>query len=265
MSRVFSPYVELFWKRIPASLEEIKKAGFDGVECHLIGGLRSTKRVLRLREEVEELGLGISFHQGWSWQTGQRNLYNLILRPLGALVPFDMTIQEQVDTAGADKVVVYGNLVDYPYRANYIYQTASEHVDGRSYAMTFERFVSIVKALSCPLVFDTQHALEWFFNKESVVGLPTDQESLIKTVGRLWQDFCPYVREIHLCDFNPDLGPARGRNLFPGNGVFPLGKFCADVRATGWKGIVVPEVAPQHLRGKDSLRLLREKVDQLFH
>ena len=84
-----------------------------------------------MREEVAELGLGIRFHQGWSWETGQRNLYNVILRPLGALVPVGMSLAGQVRDVGTDPVVIYGSRVSEPFQSNYLYQTASEHIHDR--------------------------------------------------------------------------------------------------------------------------------------
>lgn len=225
---------------------------------------RPTERIKRLREEVAKLDLGIRFHQGWSWETGQRDLYNVILRPLCALVPVGMPLYKQVRDVGTDQVVVYGSLVDEPSGPNYIYQTASEHIHGKAYTMKFEKFASVVRGRKLRVVFDTKHVLEWFLNKGNVAGLPTDPETVGRTVGELWQELRSFVEEIHLCDFNPRLGPSRGRNVFLEDGVFPLAKFCADIKTTGWNGIVVPEVAPQHFQGKVRLRLLREKVDQLF-
>lgn len=264
MVRVFLPYVELLWKHLPATLEEIKEAGFNGVECHLIGRLRMPARVRELRKEVAKLDLCIRFHQGWSWETGQRNLYNVVLRPLGALVPIGMPLVHQVRDVGTDSVVIYGNRVSEPNQANYLYQTASEHIHGRAYAMAFPSFVNAVKNSNFPIVFDTQHILEWYLNKENVAGLPTVHATLKKTMDHLWQELHPFVREIHLCDFNPSLGPSRGRNVFLGEGIFPLKMFCANVRASGWDGIVTPEVGPQHIREKNKLQMLCEKIKNLF-
>lgn len=137
MAEVFLPYMELFRRPVTPTLEEVKEAGFDGVECHLIGSLRSIHRADALREKATHLGLKVRFHQGWSWQTGQRNLFNHLLRPLGALVPVGMPLAEQVLAARTDPVVVYGNLVGAQRQPNYLYQTASEHIDGRAYALPF--------------------------------------------------------------------------------------------------------------------------------
>lgn len=261
--QVFSPYVEVLWKRMPAPLADIKAAGFDGVECHLIGGLRSPKRVNEVRNEAEQLGLGIRFHQGWSWQTGQRNLYNVVLRPLGVLVPVGESLAVQIRNVNGNPVVVYGNLAPEPSQLDCLYQTASEHVDGGPYTGKFVDFVHEVQSRRLPVVFDTQHVLEWFLDKTRVVGLPVNPEVIGQMVRELWQELGPFVKEIHLCDFNPLLGPTLGRNVFLGDGVFPLNEFCAEVRASGWDGVVTPEVAPQHLGG-NQLRMLREEVHRLF-
>lgn len=264
MVRVFLPYIELLWRCMPAPLEEIKEAGFDGVECHLIGKLRSPECIKKVREKVAELGLGIRFHQGWSWETGQRNLYNVVLRLFGALAPVGMSLADQVRDVGTDPMVIYGNLVGEQLRSNYLYQTASERIHGRFYAMAFPNFVSAVKSSKLPVVFDTQHVLEWFLNKKNVASMPTAPATIKQMIDKLWQEFRPFVGEIHLCDFNPHLGPSRGMNVFPGDGVFPLAEFCAVVNASSWNGIVTPEVSFQHLQENGKLRMLREKVRRLF-
>ena len=243
--------------------KENKSSWFDGVECHLIGHFLSTTRIIKLRKEAAELGLGIRFHQGWSWETGQRNPYNVILRILGALVPAGTSLARQVRGVGTDPVVIYGNLVDKPTQLNYLYQTASEHVRGRVYAMQFDRFMSVVKSRKLRIVFDTQHILEWFLNEHNMEGL-FDSKTIRQIVSKLWQELYPFTGEIHLSDFNPRLGRTRGLNVFLGDGVFPLAEFCTDVRASGWNGTVVPEVAPHHLWGTDRLRILHERVVQFF-
>lgn len=259
--KVFLPYVELFRHPVPASLKQIKDAGFDGVECHLIGSLRSSERVRDLRREASDLGLGIRFHQGWSWETGQRNLYNRVLRPLGALVPVGTSLVDQVRNAGEDLVVLYGNRVVEAVRPNYRYQTASEHLQGKAYAMDFRSFVNAVRHSGLPVVFDTQHVLEWSANVTSVAGLPSDRAVLAERVCRRWDELGSLTEEIHLCYFDPKLGASRGRNVFLGTGVFPLTDFCAHVRATGWDGIVTPEIAG--LRA-NRLGQVREMVARLF-
>lgn len=264
MPLVFLPYVELLWKRIPASLKEIKLAGFDGIECHLIGQLRSPQRVAEVCSEAADLNLGIHFHQGWSWKTGQPNLYNFILRSIGSLVPTGTSLDNQIHTnTNLYPVVIYGNLVNKPRRPNYRYQTDSEHVD-QQYAMSFNEFLTIVKDQNPSIVFDTQHVLEWFQNVQGVEGLPTNSLTIRNLVTYLWQELRLYVAEIHLCDFNPQLGRSHGRNVFLGNGIFPLVEFCKMVCKSGWDGVVVPEVGPQHLIGAYRLKMLREKINQLF-
>lgn len=249
---------------MPTSIKEIKRAGFDGIECHLIGGLRSSKRVAQVRQEAGDLGLDVRFHLGWSWETGQRNLYNIVARPLGVLVPVGMSLSEQVRDVGTDSVVVYGNQYNEPVRDNYVYQTASLFVDGKMYAGFYTNFLNAAQANRLPVVFDTQHVLEWLQDQWSVAGLSSDWSTLGKMLYEQWNNLCPLVKEIHVCDFDPRLGPTRGRNLFPGDGVLPLDQFFASVRSSGWDGILTPEVAPQHLRGKDRLRMLRDKMDRFL-
>lgn len=263
MVQVFLPYVEVLWKTMPASLPQIKEAGFDGVECHLIGGLRDSARVRVIREATRDLGLKLRFHQGWSQLTGQRNVFNTFLGLLGQLVPNNQLPKEQFKDVGDDPVVVYGNhAVMTPDQPNYLYQTASEH-RGTTYARPYTKFATAVLAWSKPVVFDTQHVLEWYFNVQNVEGLPSDADTISSTIVGLWNTLRPRVVEIHLNDFNPKLGASRGRNVYPGTGIFPLKEFVAQVRSSGWSGVVTPEVAPQYL-SVDKLKSLREDIDRLF-
>jgi len=256
--------MEVLWKKIPAPLGAIKAAGFDGVECHLLGKLLSPQRVMELREEAAKLDLGIRFHQGWSWETGQRIVHNYILRPLGALVPSGTSLAEQVVSVGTDPVVVYGSRVGEPTKPHYLYQTSSEFCHGKAYAKHFQDFVAAVIDSKLPVVFDTQHVLEWSLDEHYVTGLPTARENVAELVYHLWQKFSPFTKEIHLCDYDPRLGPSHGRNVFLGRGVFPLKEFCTGVRLSGWEGIVTPEVSPQYLRERGSLEMLRAEVGRLL-
>ncbi len=255
--------MEIFWKRIPAPLEEIKDCGFDGVECHLIGQLRSARRVLEILKEAETLGLELHFHQGWSWKTGQPNLYNMILRAMGALVPIGSSLEEQVKSI-RQPVVIYGNRVNEPSRENYRYQTASECTDSE-YAMSFGEFTQNVMNRNLPVVFDTQHVLEWFYDVQGVEGLPTSRSAINKRIRYLWEIFRPFVAEIHLCDFDPRLGRTLGRNVVLGEGIFPVDVFCGKVYASEWDGVIIPEIRAEYLAGARKLKLLNEAVRRLFH
>lgn len=265
MVLVYSPYFEVLWKKLPNTLDNIKSAGFDGVEGHLIGNLRSNKRIVEVRDQVSGLGLGLRLHQGWSWANGQLIIENMILGLCGALVPNNMSLAEQTNGANKDSVVVYGSSLNELISANYLYQTASVYAKGGSYVSHFGKFVETVKKCQLPVVFDTQHVLEWFWNKKGVEDLPSDPDVINYVIGEIWQEIGQYVREIHLCDFNPKLGSSKGRNVFLGDGVFPLKEFCANIRASGWEGVVTPEVAPRHIRGVKDLQVLCEKVHELFY
>jgi len=257
--QIFLPYAEILWKKIPASLEEIRAYGFDGAECHLIGKLLSKSYIDNLQKVAREFRLDIRFHQGWSWKTGQPNIYNLILCFLGALVSEDIPLLDQVKNVGTSPVVIYGNLVDQPGKINFLYQTARL----ANSTLSFREFVDVVKKRNLPVVFDTQHVLEWSQDVHGVEGLPNQKEKIRDLVLDLWQELRHQVTEIHLCDFDPKLGRSRGRNVFPGKGIFPLSDFCTAVRESGWNGIVVPEVVMHSSEVKD-LKKLREKIDQLF-
>jgi Xylose isomerase-like TIM barrel len=259
----YVPYLEVLGMKPYGSLKDIKNAGFDGAEGFLIGGLRSVKRAEELVIKASEIDLGLRFHQGWTYESGQPNLFNYILGAVGALVSKGMSLEEQFSPVAGDHVVVYGNWADHSICGNYLYQTASQYQDGR-FGYSFGWFVERVKEYNLPVVFDTQHVLEWFWNKKNVSELPMDVEFLKKTICKLWKDLRPFVKEIHLCDFNPYLGGSLGRNVFPGTGIFPIKEFFAEVRASNWDGIITPEVNIRHMKGSNSLKRLREVTEQLY-
>lgn len=242
---------------MPGSLKEIKGAGFDGVECHLIGQLRFPKEINEVRAMAEQLGLGIRFHQGWSWATGQRNLHNHGLFLLNQLVPIGMPLEEQLCYTNDDPVVVYGNHIHEFPPPHYLYQTASEHIHGKEFPIPFDEFLIKVHRFGIPICFDTQHVLEWFLDKHTVAGLPSAVFRILRYIESLWDELNPYVKEIHLCDFDP----IRGRNLQLGDGIFPLGVFSRLVKSTCWSGVICPEVHPRHIT---SLPALRARVAGLF-
>lgn len=265
MVKLYVPYFEIHWMKLPNSLQVIKEAGFDGVEVFLIGKLLSPTRVEAVRKEACNLGLGIRFHQGWSWKSGQRNHLNwLMLLTRGGLVRQGTSLREQVEAVGGDPVVIYGNLAREMRERNYLYQTASLHVNGSRYAGRFNDFLDAVKELRLPVVFDVQHVLEWRLNETSVAQLPKDRDTLWILIKGLWQQFLPYTKEIHLCDFNPSLGGSRGRNQYVGSGVFPTGRFTQLVQSTNWDGVVVLEVNPSQVNTPELLKKLHRELRALF-
>lgn len=242
------------------SLSAIKDAGWDGVEIHLLGDLRSSHHLAGVVTKAIELGLEYRFHQGWSWRTGQRNPANVVLRALRALVPGDETLQEQLKNAMGQggPVVVYGNhLAGDPSvnQAGCVFQTASEHVNGRAYAMPFREFRSRLEAVpKARIALDTQHLLEWRNDLQSVVGLhPLGSFGPLRDFVR---KFGPRIDEIHWNDADPSLGANRGRNVIPGEGIILLGELARLLRAMRWDGIIVPEVNRLYLgKGKKQVGL----------
>ncbi len=261
--QVFCPYFKILWKEAPCSLEHIKAAGFDGVEFHLIGGIRSQKQVQRVRTRAQQAGLIIRFHQGWSRKTGQDHLTNRILGVLKQLVPNDTPLCVQTIFTGSYPVVVYGNHVQNGHKKNYLYQTASEHT-GHRYVSNLQGFVEKVKECKVPVVFDTQHVLEWHYNVQDVTGLQIPHAELLSVISHYWDMLHAFVQEIHICDFDPLLGALNGRNVFLGKGIFPLTEFSEVVRESGWGGVITPEVQPQYVKNRDALHSLNVSVRELF-
>jgi Xylose isomerase-like TIM barrel len=263
--KFYAPYMEIMGTKPYGSLEDIKEAGFNGAECFLIGELRSERRANTIVEKASRLKIGLRFHQGWSRESGQPSMANNLLWALGALVPKHMSLEQQLDPAAADPVVLYGNFAGDYVCENYLYQTASLHAKSGGYVQTFDWFVSKVRTHKLPVVFDTQHVLEWFYNVQSVSDLTMDREKIRDVVFKLWEHLSPLVKEIHLCDFDPSLGGELGRNVFPGTGVFPFREFFADVKDSGWVGTITPEVNKRYLRNKEDLKRLREVAWQLYY
>lgn len=266
--KFFVPYMRLPIAGEPyGSLKQIKEAGWDGIEIHLIGEMRKQSCLAQVVMVASELGLEYRFHQGWSWRTGQRNWANVALRALGSLVPNDEPLQEQVRNAMifGGPVVAYGNHLAPNPRVNQagcVFQTACEHVDGRAYAMPYLEFAERLRAVpKAPIALDTQHLLEWTNDLPTVVGLRS-----FGSFGPLRdfvEEFGPRIAEIHWNNARPELGANRGRNVIPapGGGIIFLTEFARFLRQVRWDGIVVPEVNRLYLgKGEDQIGLagLRE-------
>jgi hypothetical protein len=263
----YVPYVAILWKSLPnVSFEKVRSLGFDGIECFLIGNLLSAEALKVVRAKASDAGLGIRFHQGWSWNTGQKILINYMLRPMRALTPEGSSLVEQFQNVGNDDVVVYGNLAmtENNIPSNYVFQTASQHIDGVHYAMPISNFLTTVKKKKLRVVFDTQHLLEWTADAHSVASLPHNGDALTRQLIEAWRQYAPYVTEIHLCDCNPKLGPTSGRNVFPGTGVIDLKAFCEEVKKTSWSGVVTPEVKPEHIANERMLGKMLDVVKGYF-
>lgn len=265
MVQVFSQYLNILWKEFPASLWKIKEAGYDGVECHLIGNLLGEEKIAQVEAEAKALRLELRFHQGWSWRTGQDIWQNWVLRFAGALVPSNLSFEQQTRHVNKYPVVMYGNVARTTLQKNYLFQSIVERRSRseKGYALTITEFWEVVSKHNLPVVFDVQHILEWYFDVENVAKLPNDPKRLNESLCRLWDGFKPYVREIHLCDFDPARGPSNGRNLYIGTGILPIIEFAEEVRRSKWSGIVTPEVQPQYLRG-NNLRAVSELARKLF-
>ncbi len=270
-NKIVTPYFSLpFGQKSPKlDLRQLSSLGFDGIEAFLIGNLLTIGAIERLREEAHCANLSIRFHQGWSWKNGQRIPINYILRALGALTPSNQTLTEQFQNIGDDPVVVYANhLLEQEFLPkNYIFQTVSVFDDNDKYQFIFpghREFLGHIKRHNARLVFDTQHYLEWIFNKPFVSQLPNKSKFVTDTVIAGWKLYAPYVDEIHLCDFDPSLGAQNGRNVFPGNGILDMKAFAEAVKDSGWTGVVSPEVKPEHIKTYKDLELLVKQVRSLF-
>lgn len=274
MIRVFLPYIRLHGLPIVATLREIKEAGFDGIEYHLIGS--SHRAVLRARARAHEFGLGFHMHQGWSLEENPTHWHNYLLALTGCLPRAGYTLNEHIPRSLIElgfpgsittPVVVYAN------RIREVMQGGRWHGQGSFWIQTcappgglqidFDSFLMVVNVGRFRTVFDTQHILEFATACKGVSELSDDREKLLAQLKALWSALAKNVSEIHLADFNPALGNTRGRNVPLGTGVLPLRDFCHMVHESGWQGTVVPEVSGFFWKKKE-LDALCEQVHGFF-
>ncbi|MEK7532000.1 MAG: TIM barrel protein, partial [Patescibacteria group bacterium] len=164
---------------------------------------------------------------------------------------------------GEDPIVVYADRLTELKGAGRFWVQTSRTLAEKKSTLSYAEFVRTVKRLRIPLVFDTQHFLEYALSVYGVGRLPANSDRLYRVLEEGWQELKDLVMEIHLVNFNPELGSTRGRNVPLEEGVLPLRDFCQMVKKSGWEGTVVPEVSRLFWSSGD-LRALREQVHGFF-
>lgn len=221
------------------------KGEYDGVEIFNFNF--SQRKIEKITKLVKKAGLLLHFHQVWPYEDDPSAI-NWILDKLGFLSPLMLDAKTQFENINImEPVVVYPNeWRQASRRSNFWLQTNLSH-GPKGMKMTLDDFTRVIEGYGLPVVFDTQHYLEDCVGMKGVEFISSNKRLIMGLLEDGWARLGPYAKEIHLCDFDPELGNQKGRNLFLGEGVFPLKEFAEMVKTSGWNGIVVPEVKPQHI------------------
>lgn len=261
--QIFIPYCAFLGIPLFTTLRGAKDAGFHGVEIRLVS-FRSKRDALLCRYRAVLLGLATHFHQGWSLEENPTHWHNHVLNALGYLPHNGYALADHIPLT-SDPVVIYADrIAEARYYSSYWLQTCSQFARDGRYALSYIQFADAVRRHKLPVVFDTQHYLEYTLNVRGVEDLPQDRRKLFDLLAEGWQELGSFVKEIQLCDSDPRLGHTGGRNVFLGEGILPLRDFCQLVKESGWNGVVVPEVKPGHLLRPRRIGELRARVIELF-
>ncbi len=266
MPQVLVSKLSLFGLPIKMAMERARTAGFDGIEVSLTN--RFKDYVWRCQYLAKKLDLTLHFHQAWSSDEDPTDWKFKILEWVGYLpqsgyilsdnVPCDIT-QEPV-VIQADRLSEIHDLKNVAN--NFWFQTDSVVNKHREIKMRLTSFLEKVRQFNLPVVFDTQHYLEWRLGVfRDLSKLPTNPARLFELLEEGWTTLGSHTKEIHLNDWQPG-----NRNVFPGTGVAPLTELCQLVKSTGWNGCVVPEISPSMPmpHSQDTLKRLRDTVDSYF-
>ncbi|HEY4510650.1 MAG TPA: TIM barrel protein [Candidatus Paceibacterota bacterium] len=266
--KIFLSSGSIFPLSVSQAIRFARDAGYDGVEVVNLYGWRN-KNVEKYRELARKYELALHFHEVWSLEDNPTHKINHFLNLLGRLPPTDSSLERQFGGVTEPVVVYPHRWKEVLDKRNFWLQTCSVHRDGKLRS-SYGEFLKIIIKNRLPVVFDTQHYLEWCLVTMGVENIPSDSLVLFNLLQQGWRVLGQYVKEIHLNDFSPSLGHEMGRNLFLGTGVLPLREFASLVRQSGWDGIIVPEISPTHILslrpGKtvSNLMVLREKVKKAF-
>ena len=260
MPQVLASKLSLFGLPIKIAMERVRAAGFDGIEVLLTDRFRNY--TWRCQYLAKELGLILHFHQAWSSDEDPTDKKFVILGKLGYLPQQRYALRQHIPASIRNKIVVIqADRINERFGNHQWLQTDCIFKNGRS-LLSLAEFAQAVNKLNLPVVFDTQHYLEWKLGIfRDLSKLPTDQKKLLELLEEGWATFGPHAKEIHLNDWAPN-----ERNVFTGTGIAPLKEFCKMVKSSGWNGYVVPEIGPKVPipRSLDTLKKLRETVESYF-
>ena len=242
-------------------MRRVKEAGFSGIEVIITNRFRDY--VWRCQNLAKELDLTLHFHQSWSADEDPTDWRFKVLGWVGYLPSSGYTLRNHIPreidnypvVINADRINEATRNLSFWYQTECIFQDSIPK-------LTFPEFVGLVKRYDLPVVFDTQHYLEYRLGHfRGLKYLPTVKTELMKLLEEGWKMLGQHTKEIHLNDWRPE-----SRNVFPGTGIAPLAEFCQLVKSSGWNGYIVPEISPSIPipHSKYTLDRLRETVDSYF-
>lgn len=264
MPQILASKVSLFGLPIKIAMERVKEARFEGIEVLVTDRFRNY--IWRCQYFARELDLTLHFHQSWSADEDPTDWKFKVLGLVGYLPTSGYTLQDHIPRETDSHPVVINAISAEGINLaivnpNFWYQTDCIFRDSIP-ELPFTEFIGAVERHNLPVVFDTQHYLEYRLGYfRNLKHLPTKRAELMKLLEEGWEILGRHTKEIHLNDWTPT-----SRNVFPGTGIAPLKEFCQLVRSTGWNGCVVPEVSPRLpiSHSLDTLKRLRETVDSYF-
>lgn len=260
MYKVLLSSMSLFGLPLGVIFRKARESGFDGVEVFLFNPVE--QRIEKARRLADRYGLLLHFHEVCSFEESPSSCER-VLQLLGLSPRKDKSFIDRVPLSIHEPVVVYANHYAEVTSQNHWLQTISMFLENWRCKVSFPDFISAVLNHNLPIVFDTQHYLQYRLGlgKEMLMGA-----GLVKLLCDGWLCLHGLVKEIHLNDFCVEKGSIMGRNVFLGEGQAPLEEFCKTVRESGWSGTIVPEVSPFHLFPFRERRLaeLRRTVDKLL-
>lgn len=265
-TQIFFPTISLFGIPTKCAFDRIDKAGFDGVEVLVTS--RNRLQADHFRGLARERGMGLHWHQPWSYTENTIHWYNGLANRLGMLEPGGYKLSDVLPMNLVEPIVVYADRWDEARGLPLAWlQTCTVMNSAGKHSLPFARFLELVREYQSKIVFDTQHFLEWYFGCPGISGLPTDIKHLEAALLEGWSELGPYVAEIHCNDFDPRRGNSWGRNLILGHGIAPLESFAQVVHKSGWQGVVTPEISPFHLfpYRLRTMRYVRDYVAELFY
>lgn len=242
------------------SMSDIKTAGYDGVEIFLNGEVRERPMEFAHKAAVE--GLDAHYHILWSAENSPHTLHSRPLSWCGYLLPNGYTIADAVPRRIEEPVVINGDLWrESTDRSNYWLQTYGQIGSNGKFIISYKEFLVAVRKYKLPVVFDTEHVLEFKCGVYGPKNLPHNRAELLRLLKEAWDELGEFVKEIHFNDCDPVLNRTK---VFLGSGMLELEYFAELLKRANWDGSVVTEVMPAYLNGSEekSLSALLKRAKQ---
>lgn len=239
------PAVSLKPLSLARTAELAARAGFDGIEV-LLGPHLDHDAVRAIAHQNE---LQLSWHEIWSLEDNTSFLNRLMARA-GMITTKTELLAQQLPQFLDEPVVCYSHRSEEFHTLGLFEQSHLRLQTSRVQwdQLSWNDFVAVVVEGGFRVTFDTQHVLEWMCDTRGVAALAAySARELQSILIEGWHQLAPYVKQIHLNNFDPSLGDAFGRNVFPDKGVLNLERFVRHVQVGGHVPVITPEVSPAHL------------------